>query len=69
METDRLNIQAAFNDYNKAIALDPGFAEAYLERGILYISLGQKKKGCPDLQRAYTHGSSLAKKALQDLCK
>jgi tetratricopeptide (TPR) repeat protein len=42
----------ALNDFEKAIAIDPKYAEALRERGIILISKGTKDKGCMDLRKA-----------------
>lgn len=42
----------ALADFEKAIAIDPKYAEAYCERGIILISKGTKDKGCMDLRKA-----------------
>jgi tetratricopeptide (TPR) repeat protein len=53
------NLQASLKDYksavvnyNKAIALDKKFAEAYFNRGLTNIYLGNNKQGISDLSKA-----------------
>lgn len=42
----------ALADFEKAIAIDPKYADALCERGIILISKGSKDKGCMDLRKA-----------------
>ncbi len=42
----------ALLDFEKAITIEPKYAEAYCERGIIYIAKGTKDKGCMDLRKA-----------------
>ena len=50
---DKGQCDKAISDYTKAIEINPGDAGAYYNRGFTYIvNLGDKEKGCPDLQRA-----------------
>ncbi len=42
----------ALADFEKAISIDPKYAEALCERGIILISKGAKDKGCMDLRKA-----------------
>ena len=39
-------------DFGKAIELNPEFAEAYYNRGLTHIFLGQTKAGLADLSKA-----------------
>ena len=42
----------AFEDYTKAIELNPNFAEAYYNRGIIQIFMKDTRKGCLDISKA-----------------
>ncbi len=42
----------ALADFEKAITIDPKYAEAFCERGIILIAKGTKDKGCMDLRKA-----------------
>ena len=42
----------AIDCYNKAIALDSDFAEAYFNRGLTYVYIGENEKGLADLSKA-----------------
>ena len=44
--------RAALVDYNKAIELDPRFSEAYYNRGLTNIFLGNNRQGIQDLSKA-----------------
>ena len=44
--------RAALADYDKAIELNPAFAEAYFNRGLTRIFLGNNKQGIADLSKA-----------------
>jgi len=44
--------RAALVDYNKAIELDPRFADAYFNRGLTNIFLGNNRQGIQDLSKA-----------------
>ncbi len=42
----------AYDDYTKAIELNPNFAEAYFNRGLVQIYLKDTRKGCLDISKA-----------------
>ncbi|MFL5762891.1 MAG: tetratricopeptide repeat protein [Bacteroidia bacterium] len=42
----------ALADFEKAITIDPKYAEALRERGMILIAKGSKDKGCMDLRKA-----------------
>ena len=44
--------RAALVDYDKAIHLDPNFADAYFNRGLVNIYLGNNRQGILDLSKA-----------------
>ena len=44
--------QEAINHYTKAINIDGDFAEAYFNRGLTYIYIGENEKGLADLSKA-----------------
>jgi tetratricopeptide (TPR) repeat protein len=50
---NRQEYQAAVNNYTRAIARDPQYAQPYYSRGILYYrELGESERGVQDLTRA-----------------
>ncbi|MEM8830491.1 MAG: tetratricopeptide repeat protein [Cyanobacteria bacterium P01_G01_bin.19] len=44
--------QKAIEEYSKAIKIDGDYAEAYLDRGILWADIGNKQEAVEDLRRA-----------------
>jgi tetratricopeptide (TPR) repeat protein len=46
------NYPAAIADYDHAIALDRNLAEAYYNRGLVYIKTNHIEKGVADLSKA-----------------
>ena len=44
--------ELAIADYNKAIDIDPGFAEAHYNRGFSFYELGRYEEAIADLTRA-----------------
>ena len=44
--------RSAIEDYDKAVAISPDFAEAWFNRGITHIYLGEREEGLRDLSRA-----------------
>lgn len=51
----------ALADLEKAVAIDPKYADAICERGIVLIAKDVKDKGCMDLRKAKTLGNTKAK--------
>ena len=48
----------ALKDFNKAIEINPKYADAYHDRGYLYYEkLGDKDKGCSDFKKACELGN------------
>ena len=43
---------AAISAYTSAVAIKPDFGEAYYNRGLVYLRLGNKEKGLADLSKA-----------------
>ena len=46
------NYEQAFPDFNKAIEMEPDYAEAYRERGITYVNNGDLDQAISDLNKA-----------------
>ena len=46
------DLDRAIESYDEAVRLHPGYAEAYYNRGLTYIFLGNNKKGIADLSKA-----------------
>ena len=49
----------AISEYTKAIEINPSLEEAYSNRGLAYLLLGQSQPGCHDLQKACELGSCI----------
>ena len=46
------DIQGAIEDYNKAIEINPKYAEAFYNRGIAKFTIGDKEGACSDWRKA-----------------
>ena len=46
------NYTAAISCYDEALGIKPDFGEAYYNRGLMYLRLGNKEKGVADLSKA-----------------
>ncbi len=51
----------ALAEFEKAITIDPKYADAICERGVVLIAKGVKDKGCMDLRKAKVLGNEKAK--------
>lgn len=51
----------ALADLEKAVSIDPKYADAICEKGVVEISKGIKDKGCMDLRKAKVLGNEKAK--------
>lgn len=61
-------IALVVEDYSKAIALNPDFTPAFMNRGSCYLELGIRKKACADLTIAYKQGNSEALEFINTYC-
>ncbi len=52
----------ALNEFSLAIEIKPDYAEAYYQRGLVYISSGEDDLGMQDFEQAISIQSSLAKR-------
>ena len=56
-------------DYNKAIELNPDFADAYYNRGIAKYDLGDKNGSCLDWSKAGELGDETAYDLIKEHCQ
>ena len=61
--------RGAITDYNIAIDLNPKYASAYLNRGILKFIIKQKNSGCLDLSKAGELGKDEAYDLIKKFCQ
>ena len=52
MECSKKEYLEAIQYYSRAISVDRDFAEAYFNRGLTYIYIGENEKGLADLSKA-----------------
>lgn len=45
--------QGAIDEFTKVLELNPKYSMAYLYRGVSYIKLGDKEKGCNDMEKGF----------------
>ncbi|MCW8803937.1 MAG: tetratricopeptide repeat protein [Ignavibacteriaceae bacterium] len=62
------NKQAALNDFDKAVSLDPTLSEVYFRRAIAEMDV-DPDKACPDLLAAIERGHKSAKELYDLICK
>lgn len=60
----RGNMAGAINAYDRAIALRPGLAEAWLNRGAAHVSMGESRQAIQDLNTALSLDPERAEFAL-----
>jgi hypothetical protein len=58
----------AVSDLDKAIALDPGFADAFYNKGLILIYLDLKTVGCGDMSTAGELGIQNAYHVMKRYC-
>ena len=46
------DFENALTNYSRAIELNPHLGEAYFNRGLIYLQLGQREKAIDDLSKA-----------------
>ena len=59
----------ALNDYNKAIAMNDEYAEAYYQRALTKYNMGDKKGCCDDLKKASKMKMTSANDDYKKYCK
>ena len=60
--------EAALELFSRALLLEPNSKEASLQRGLLFIDLGQKFEACTDLSTAFINGAINAGDLLKEYC-
>jgi tetratricopeptide (TPR) repeat protein len=58
----------AINDYSMSLDLNPGNADAWLNKGISLINTGKSDDGCHDFRKAFSLGSKRAADYLSKYC-
>ncbi len=64
----RYSASSEIADYNRAILLNPNYAEAYFNRGQAHIKNRQLRAGCRDLRKAYELGYEEAEPHIRIHC-
>ncbi|GIK61432.1 MAG: tetratricopeptide repeat protein [Ignavibacteriota bacterium] len=62
------NKEAALNDFDKAVSLDPNLSEIYFRRAILSYEV-DPDKACPNLLKAIEQGHKSAQELFNLICK
>lgn len=62
------NKEAALNDFDKAVSLDPTLSEGYFRRALAEMNVNPDK-ACPDLLAAIERGHQSAKELYELICK
>lgn len=65
--TEELDL--ASNEFTKAISIEPRFAEAWFNRGLIKLIKGEKQSGCADVSKAGELGLNQAYSIIQKFCK
>jgi len=51
--------QRTVEDYSEAVRFKPDYAEAYMNRGVIYLKQGNNTLGCQDAQKACALGNCI----------
>ncbi len=62
------DIPAAIEMYTRAIELYPAFGEAYFNRGVMQLSIGERTKGCLDMSKAGEMGIEKSYEIIKTHC-
>ena len=60
--------RGAIEDFTKAVELNSEDSEAFMNRGMARITIGQKESGCLDLSKSGELGYSEAYRAIKEFC-
>ena len=66
---DLRNYTGAIQDHNKAIELNPAYADAYVNRGIAKYVLGDKDGGCLDWSKSGELGDGDVYELIRKYCQ
>ncbi|MCW3125417.1 MAG: repeat-containing protein [Bacteroidetes bacterium] len=69
VEVKANSLKRAVLDLNDAIAIDSAYADAYLLRGKIKVSLGENDSACKDAKKAADLGNKEAELIYQQYCK
>ena len=62
-------LELAVTEFSKAITIEPRFAEAWFNRGLVRLIKGEKQNGCADISKAGELGQNQAYSIIQKFCK
>jgi tetratricopeptide (TPR) repeat protein len=63
------SFRSAIDDLDKAIAIDSTYADAYLLRGVIKVSLGENEAACKDARKAADLGNQQAVQVCEQYCQ
>ena len=63
------NYFAALNDYDRAIEINPTFAQAYYNRGILRLRMNDPLNACEDFKKVKSLGYDKADALIEKYCR
>lgn len=63
------HFQEALQHYNRALELRPGFAEAFMYRGVLFVQLGDTARARADLAQLQSLRGSSARRLSEELAR
>lgn len=63
------SFRSAVDDLDKAIAMDSAYADAYLLRGKIKVSLGENEAACKDARKAADLGNQEAAQICEQYCQ
>lgn len=63
------NLDKAIEEYSNALKIAPNFAEAWFNRGMIYLIKGDKQKGCLDISKSGELGINQSYSIIQKFCK
>jgi len=61
------DLDNAFLDFNQAVRIDPGYADAYMNRAIVYSHKGDAANALADVLKAQSLGAKVDQKIIDKL--